>query len=289
MDEIVENIYETHRPMWWASVEAFAAMVKKQLIIMTRYPVNFISSFVQIFIIILMFAFAAMMFGPGGVDSGGESGGAGGVMMFGFVLFMFLSDTLWAIGYNIRWEQHEGTLESLYLTPANKFASLVSRVTVSLVWTGLNVLGALLFVQYALGRLPFHNLGLACYILMMTLSGTFGFGFAFAAYTLLVKESAQLAANFLQFALLVLCGMFFPFSALPSTVRFVSRLIPLSYSVDAFRSTLMGYPPGFPELLPLDSELIIVTVFGLLMPWLGYVLYKAAERKVRTDGSLAEF
>jgi ABC-2 type transport system permease protein len=264
-------------------------MVKKQLIIMTRYPVNFIVSFATVFIIILMFTFASMMFSRGGVESGGESGLAGGIMMFGFILFMFLSDTLWAIGYNIRWEQYEGTLESLYLTPASKFASLVSRVTISMVWTGLNVLAALLFVQYALGRLPFHNLGLAGYILIMSLSGTFGFGFAFAAYTLLVKESAQMTANFLQFTLLVLCGMFFPFSVLPPLVRFASCLIPLSYSVDAFRSTLMGYPPGFPELLPIGQELVIVTGFGLLMPLLGYGLYKAAERKVRVDGSLAEF
>jgi ABC-2 type transport system permease protein len=274
---------------WAASLETFISMVKKQLIIMTRYPVNFIVSFAMIFIIILMFAFATMMFSPGGVEAGGESGQTGGIMMFGFILFMFLSDTLWTIGYNVRWEQYEGTLESLYLTPASKFASLVSRVTISLVWTGLNVLAALLFVQYVLGRLPFHNLGLAAYILVMTLSGTFGFGFAFAAYTLLVKESAQMTANFLQFSLLVVCGMFFPFSVLPPLVGFISRLIPLSYAVDAFRSTLMGYPTGFPELLPIGQELVIVTGFGLLMPLVGYILYKAAEHKVREDGSLAEF
>ncbi|MEJ2560155.1 MAG: ABC transporter permease [Anaerolineae bacterium] len=274
---------------WNASLETFISMVKKQLIIMTRYPINFIVSFAMIFIIILMFAFATMMFSPSGVAAGGESGQAGGIMMFGFILFMFLSDTLWTIGYNVRWEQYEGTLESLYLTPASKFASLVSRVTISLVWTGLNVLAALLFVQYVLGRLPFHNLGLAAYILVMTLSGTFGFGFAFAAYTLLVKESAQMTANFLQFSLLVVCGMFFPFSVLPPVVGFISRLIPLSYAVDAFRSTLMGYPTGFPELLPIGQELIIVTGFGLLMPLAGYILYKAAEQKVRVDGSLAEF
>jgi ABC-2 type transport system permease protein len=274
---------------WNASLETFISMVKKQLIIMTRYPINFIVSFAMIFIIILMFAFATMMFSPSGVAAGGESGQAGGIMMFGFILFMFLSDTLWTIGYNVRWEQYEGTLESLYLTPASKFASLVSRVTISLVWTGLNVLAALLFVQYVLGRLPFHNLGLAAYILVMTLSGTFGFGFAFAAYTLLVKESAQMTANFLQFSLLVVCGMFFPFSVLPPLVGFISRLIPLSYAVDAFRSTLMGYPTGFPELLPIGQELIIVTGFGLLMPLAGYILYKAAEHKVRVDGSLAEF
>jgi ABC-2 type transport system permease protein len=269
--------------------QAFVPMVKKQLIVMTRYPLNFLVSFVTILIGVLMFTFAALMFNEGGVEFGGESGTGGSLMIFGFVLYLFVSSTLWDIGYSIRWEQYEGTLEALYLTPANKFASLVSRVTVTLVWTGLNALVALFFVQYFLGRLPFHNPGLALYILIMALLGTFGFGFAFAAYTLLVKESAQLTANFLQFALMVVCGMFFPFSALPSVVLVLARLIPLSYAVDAFRSTLMGYPDGFPELMPIGSELVVVTGFGLLMPLLGYGLYKAAERKVRVDGTLAEF
>jgi uncharacterized membrane protein len=224
--------------------QAFVPMVKKQLIVMTRYPLNFLVSFVTILIGVLMFTFAALMFNEGGVEFGGESGTGGSLMIFGFVLYLFVSSTLWDIGYSIRWEQYEGTLEALYLTPANKFASLVSRVTVTLVWTGLNALVALFFVQYVLGRLPFHNPGLALYILIMALLGTFGFGFAFAAYT---------------------------------------------YAVDAFRSTLMGYPDGFPELMPIGSELVVVTGFGLLMPLLGYGLYKAAERKVRVDGTLAEF
>jgi ABC-2 type transport system permease protein len=256
---------------------------------MTRYPINFVVSFVMVFIIVLLFTFATLMFSPEGVELGGESGMAGGIMMFGFILYMFLSSTLWDIGYSIRWEQYEGTLEALYLTPANKFASLVSRVTVSLVWTGLNVVAGLVFMQFVVGRLPLHNLGLAAYILAMTLLGTFGFGFCFAAYTLLVKESAQLTANFLQFALMVLCGLFFPFSVLPPVVLFLARLIPLSYAVDAFRSALMDYPEGYPELLPIGPGLVIVTAFGLLTPLLGYGLYKAAERKVRMDGTLAEF
>lgn len=46
---------------------------------------------------------------------------------------------------------------------------------------------------------------------------------------------------------------------------------------------------GFPELLPIGTEPVIVTGFGLLTPLLGYGLYKAAERKVWTDGTLAEF
>ena len=266
-------------------------MVKKQLIVMTRYPVNFVSSFAQVFLIVFMMIIAMSLFAGESSGSMGSSIGSvfGGVIMFGFILFMFLSDTLWTIGYNIRWEQVQGTLESLYLSPASKFASLVSRVTITLVWTGLNCVAALIFVTFVAGGLPYNNVGLAVYILVLSLSGTFGMGFAFAAFTMAAKQSANLAANALQFVFLGLCAMFFPFSVLPDKVLVISRLIPLSYCVDAFRSTLMGYPEGYPELLPIETEVVIVTVFGLVMPFVGYWLYRIAEKRARVKGTLGEY
>jgi ABC-type polysaccharide/polyol phosphate export permease len=95
--------------------------------------------------------------------------------------------------------------------------------------------------------------------------------------------------NFLQFGLLVLCANFFPFSALPPFILFLSRLIPLAYAVDAFRSTMMGFPPGFPELAPFPIELMITTLFGLIMPLLGYLLYRRAENYARKHGSLSTY
>ncbi len=273
-------------PLW----SAFLSMTKKQWIIMTRYPVALVTTFAQVFLIVLLFTLATIMFAPGGMRVANQGGATvGGLVMYGFVLFTFLSDTLWTIGYSIRWEQYEGTLESLYLTPASKIASLISRTIVTLIWTGANVLASIIFVQLIIGRLPFQNVGLAAYLLVLTLMGTFGMGFAFAAYTLLVKESAQSTANLLQFFFLGFCAMFFPFSALPPVMLVVSRLIPLSYAVDAFRSTLMGFPRGYPELLPIDQEVVIVTLFGLLMPIVGLWLYRQVENKVRRDGTLAEY
>jgi len=69
----------------------------------------------------------------------------------------------------------------------------------------------------------------------------------------------------------------------------VSRAIPLSYGVDAFRSTLMGYPAGFPELAPIEVEWVIVIAFGLLMPVLGLWLYRREEDRARRTGSLSEY
>ncbi len=271
-----------------AVFSTFLAMVKKEFIIMTRYPVEFVASFAQIFLVILVLTLGGLMFSPNGVRSGGDPVTTG-VVAYGFVIFIYVSDTLWSIGFNVRREQKQGTLEQLYLSPASKFAALASRIAILLFWTGLLCLVSVTVMGALLGQLPLENGWLGIYILVLTLSGTFGVGFAFAAVTLRIKETAQVVVNLLQFAFMILCAPFFPFAALPESVLFVSRLIPLSYCVDAFRSTLMGYPNGFPELASIEVELIIVTIFGIVMPLLGYWLYRRAEDYARIRGSLAEY
>lgn len=271
-----------------ADVIAFLAMVRKEFTIMLRYPVEFFASFAQIFFIVLVLTLAGLMFAPQGVRSEGNATTTG-LVVYGFVLFIYLSDTLWGIGFNVRREQKQGTLEQLYLSPASKFANLASRVVITLFWTGLLSVCAAALMSAMLGSLPFQNGALGFAILVLSLSGTFGTGFAFAALTLRIKEAAQTAVNLLQFTFMVLCAPFFPFAALPDLLLPISRAIPLSYGVDAFRSTLMGFPDGFPELASIEVELVIVTAFGLLMPLLGFWLYRRAEDHARRTGSLSEY
>ena len=272
----------------WLST--FWAMVRKELIVMARYPINFIASFGQVFLIVAVFTLGGRTFIPSqdlGVDNGPSN--TAGVVIYGFILFLFLSDTLWTIGYNVRNEQVQGTLEQLYLSPASKFASLVSRVTNTLVWTGLLSIAGSALMASMIGRLPFENPLRGLYLLAMALSGTFGIGFAFAALTLRIRETAQTMANMLQFALLILSANFFPFSALPPFLIAIAKANPLAYAVDAFRSTLMGYPPGFPELASIQVEMVIVTLFGILSPLIGYFLYRRAEDQARRSGNLSTF
>jgi ABC-2 type transport system permease protein len=280
-----------HPVSLYSSFSTFLAMARKELLIMARYPVNFIASFGQMFLTVAIFTLAGRLFYVAPKEQSGISGvsNPAGIIVYGFILYLFLNDTLWTIGYNVRNEQVQGTLEQLYLSPASKFANLVARVTNTLVWTGLLSIAGGALMTALIGRLPFENPLLGIYLFVMSLMGTFGVGFAFAALTLYIKETAQTLANLLQFAFLVLCANFFPFAALPNFLRSISRLLPLAYAVDAFRSTLMGFPEGFPELAPFPVEFWIVTLFGLLMPVLGYYLYRGAERRARKEGSLSNY
>ena len=284
-----QPVYRIIQQQW----STFWAMVRKELTIMARYPVEFVASFGQVFIIVAIFTLGGKMFSSGeNPDALLESTGSSitsGVVIYGFILFMFLSDTLWTIGYNIRNEQLQGTFEQLYLSPANKFLNLVARVMNSLIWTGLLSITAAFLMTLMIGQLPVKNPALGIYILIMSLAGTFGMGFAFAALTIRVKETAQTVANFLQFGFLILCANFFPFSALPPILISVARWLPNAYCVDAFRSTLMGFPLGFPELAPFQLELMIVTLFGIGMPVIGYALYRWAEGYARRTGTLSGY
>ncbi len=155
--------------------------------------------------------------------------------------------------------------------------------------TGTVVMVAAVVMRAMLGSLPIQNAGLVVYLLVMNLLGIFGVCFAFAALTLRIRESASSLANLLQFAYLIFGVSFFPFGALPNWMQVISKLIPLSYGVDIFRSALMGFPPGFPEIAPFEVELAIITCFGLVMPFLGYKAYRRAKIRARQNETLSVY
>ena len=273
-------------------IVSFWDMSKKKILEFSRYPVAFVALFVQIFLIIAMFLYASLAFTP---DPGGpptaQSRELGATVAYGFVMGLFLSFTLWEIGFSIREEQTRGTLESLYLSPASKLASLLARVFALLVWVGALSVFAILFVGSVVGGLPIANAGMALVVLLFSVSGFLGIGFFFAGVTIKLKETAQFLVSFLQFFFMIFSAQFFPFGALPAVIRdYISIWLPVSWSVDAFRSLLIGRP-GLPTELgiPIAGEVVLVIVFGLLSPLLGYVSYKRIERSARDEGTLGEY
>jgi ABC-2 type transport system permease protein len=269
-----------------STLNSFLAMVRVQTIIVSRYPANLAAGLLVSFVGVLALALATQMFAPVGSVAAQT---LTGTMFYGYLLYVFLSDSLWRIGFSVRQDQVQGTLESLYLTPARKFANLVSRALPQFALTATGAAVAMVAVNWIAGGLPVANVPLAMGVFVGSLVGTFGLGFCFAAYSLVAGDSAASTGNLIEFGLLVLCAMFFPFSVLPAPVRLLSRLIPLSYCVDAFRSVLMGFPRGFPELAPIEVELAIVVAYAVVMPVLGYALFRMVERRLRQNGKLGQY
>lgn len=266
----------------------FGAHVRKELVVMMRYPLEFAGSFAQTFLMVAVFTLAALLFAPPG-GAGGGSAVVSGVMSYGFVIFIFFTETLWTLGCSIRREQRQGTLEHLYVSPASRGAVLVSRAAVVLLWTGLLCVMSVALMGALVGELPVRNLLFGSVVLAFALSGIFGVGFAFAGLVLRAGETSQTLATVFQFAFMVACAPFFPFGVLPEWMLAVARLIPVAHGVDLFRSALMGFPPGFPELAPPAVGTGVVVVSGLFLPALGFWFYRRSEEWARRRGSLSDY
>ena len=61
----------------------------------------------------------------------------------------------------------------------------------------------------------------------------------------------------------------------------------MRHCVNLFRSTLLGSPE--PELATWWVEWVIVLLFGIISPIVGYWIYHRIERRARTEGSLGEY
>jgi ABC-2 type transport system permease protein len=256
-------------------------MSKKEFTVLTRYKFSFILSFLQVMVIMFIFTVAAMILTPPEETSKGV-----GLMFYSFILFIFFSTALWDIGNSLREEQYQGTLESLFMSPISYFSTLVSRIFANVLWTSLNVIWAFFFMSAVFGKLPMEDAILGLIILILSLFVCFGFAFGFAGLALRYKESMNTLTNFLQFFFMIVCAMFFPFSALPDIVLLVSRVIPISYCVDLFRSIMVGLPP---ELLPFELEFMVVVVFAILLPILGVYFFRRTVEIAKREGTLAEY
>jgi ABC-2 type transport system permease protein len=72
---------------------------------------------------------------------------------------------------------------------------------------------------------------------------------------------AEMFANVIAYAMMIICGINFPITALPEAVQSFSRYIPLTNGLLAVRAVLDGVPTV--EALPLmGRELVIGLVFG---------------------------
>ena len=113
--------------------------------------------------------------------------------------------------------------------------------------------------------------------------GLYGFGFAFAAIVMLIREANTLV-DLSSFLVQIFSGSNFPVNALPRFLLPIALALPLTYGLDAVRSYLIGTQ----TIVPINLELLLLVVFMFVMLWIGVTTFRSLERRVRTLGTLGQ-
>ncbi|MFQ5575503.1 MAG: ABC transporter permease [Anaerolineae bacterium] len=258
---------------------ALRAVVNQQFTLLWRYPVNMVANFLLALVTVIVVTWVVVIFSPPG-----EQTRLRDITFYGFIMYLFLSHTLWSIGVGVYRERMAGTLAAVYLSPVPPYVNLAGRAIVTLGWTAAAAGLGMLAVRAATGPLPVYRPGEAALVLVLAVLQLVGLGVAVAGLALWFGDSIEIVANVLEFGLMGLCAFFYPFAILPPPLMAVARFIPLSYAVDAFRTVALG--SNQPELAPLPLELGLALAGAAASLAAGYLVYKGCEYRVRQQGML---
>jgi ABC-2 type transport system permease protein len=258
------EIITLSQPNLRTQLRALYVIALKDWKVFWRYPLNAASNIFQPIIWITPVYFMGKAFSVNGQALGFAAySGTSDYMSFillGTVLTNFIMTVFWGMGYALKNDMDAGVLESNWLTPVPRLLILVGRTLSSLLVTAITsaimlALGGALF-----GFHPTGNTLAAFLTAIPMLIGLYGFGFAFAAIVLLMREANTLVdvSSFL--------------------------VLPLTYGLDAVRGLLLQTD----TLLPIQVEIAIPIIFMFVLLWFGAWVFNRVERRVRTLGTLGQ-
>jgi ABC-2 type transport system permease protein len=168
----------------------------------------------------------------------------------------------------ITFEKRIGALERLLLAPLNLRTILFGKTL------GSSLFGLMVGVVITLILIPLMGLSVKhfwAFILIFVFSGL-AFSLLGILISVGVKEvfEAMTMSNFFRFPMIFLCGVFFPVSAMPFPLPILSYLLPLTYTVDGLKHSLLADK----GMMPLSLDLLILLAFVILIFGLSLFIFK---------------
>jgi ABC-2 type transport system permease protein len=111
-----------------------------------------------------------------------------------------------------------------------------------------------------------------------------GFGILSAAIVLIIKKGDPIAWVFGGVSSL-LSGVYYPISVLPDWLTPLSRLLPMTYALDAMRlAMLKGY-----SLYDVRFDVLVLAGFALILTPLSFYAFRSALKRAKMEGSLIHY
>lgn len=203
--------------------------------------------------------------------------------VIGNAFLMCTNTCVFGLGGIFTGERYNGRLRSIVAAPCGKlplvlasgvFPALLASVAVA---AGLLIGGLVFGVDFS-GLHP----ALVLLTILCAMASATCFGLLLSVFGL-VTGSIHLVLNVTSYVLMIFTGAEFPVSQLPAAGQLLSRVLPLTRSIEAMNLLFSGGGEAFAPLLL--GELVLAAVYALLA-WAGF---RGAERICRKSGKLDLF
>lgn len=215
-------------------------------------------------------------------------------LLLGVLLWSFLSAMYNEIANSISYERWEGTLEYTFMAPVSRLIHLAGvslfATFFSVIRTIVILVGLVLFIQSPVNG---ANLWGVLVVLLVGSLAFMGLGLMAAILPVMSPENGAQATNIFQGILLLVSGIYYPISVLPSWLQPLAYLSPATYALEACRKLMgIGNPASTKDHLvgaPLSAvlpELGILFLMGVVLIPMGLWVFNQAEMWAKRTGKL---
>lgn len=181
----------------------------------------------------------------------------------GVMALSVLFGTTSVLSVTVTFEKKGRSFERLLLAPISLELLMLAKTTGAIMFGTINAFVPILIAMFFTDLSTVSWSFVVPAIVLIAVSSTF-LGLFIAVSVKEVFE-AQTFSNFFRFPMIFLCGLFFPIASLPSVLRPLSYILPLTYGADILRGAVTGKNNMY---LMLDFGIVIffcvVLFFGSL-------------------------
>jgi ABC-2 type transport system permease protein len=175
-------------------------------------------------------------------------------------------------GASVIWDKEFGFLKEVLVAPVNRFSVILGRslggMTTALI-QALIIVGIAIAMGVKLSSVS--GFFLALIIMILTCAAFTGFGLIIAT-KLGNLEGFMAIMNLIVFPIFFLSGALFPVQSMPSWLRYVMYINPLTYGIDGLRGTLVGVAS-----FPLWLDFTVLLILCLALATLGAYFFSKME------------
>jgi len=261
----------------------FYAFIARDMLQLASYRMAFVLQVVGMFFSLLVFFFITKMIDP-------NAPGLNGIPPFDFQLvglaFLgYFSTALYAFSAKVRGEQMLGTLEAMLVSPTRTSVIFFYSAAWDFTFGAFRVALMLLIATLVFGVKLHLASPLALFLgLALTLLSSAGIGILTASFIVYFKRGDPI--NFLlSGATSLFGGGFFPVETLPPWLQVFSKWVPLYWSLEVVRGSLLQGK----DLGQLRKELFVLAILTVTLLPLGVFASRFAIRRAKREGSLIQY
>jgi ABC-2 type transport system permease protein len=188
------------------------------------------------------------------------------------------------IGSYFNEERFRGTLETIFLTPCNRFALLLGGSLAGLINYLWFILGLLLVVFILRISPNIHSYGAVFLSLALAVFSTIVVGMLFQVFFVSSRQGSMWG-TVLQEPVIFVSGIVFPLQYAPRFIQLLASAVPLSYAVLAFRASFFAGA----TISELSDIFILLTLLSLIYIVVTVYYMRLIDIKLRREGTFQLF